>query len=162
MAKHNTKKERNKGPRYVRLEHWLLNSLAWRSLKPGERTVYVELCKLYNGVNNGAIALSNRDAAERCNISKNTAGKHLNALCKIGFIKVRTPSSFARKNRLANEYELTEYAYFDKQPTKDFMGWTPDTKKNNSTNIRTPRTNRSTPKDNIPTIRLVGGTGLVP
>ena len=161
MTKHNAK-GRSKYMRYVRLEHWLLNSPAWRALKPGERAVYIELCKLYNGANNGAIALSNRDAAERCNISKNTAGKHLNSLCEIGFIKVRTPSTFARKNRLASEYELTEYSYFDRQPTKDFMGWTPKVKKNNSTKIRTPRTNRSTPKDNIPKIRLVGGTGLIP
>lgn len=42
-------------------------SFAWRSLKPGPRALYIELRRCYNGINNGAIILSHRDAAKALN-----------------------------------------------------------------------------------------------
>lgn len=168
MAKHSTKRDRKKTPRYVRLEHWLLDSSAWQSLTPQARVVYTELCKIYNGVNNGGIALSNRDAATRCNISKDTAGNCLQRLAEIGFTKVRTPGGYNQKSRdgkginknKASEYELTEYPYLDRQPTKDFMNWKPQPKKKRGHKSGTHCPKLRPHKENTPNFRVVGGSHL--
>lgn len=126
MPTRHTFKGRSKstGP-FVKLDHWMMQSIAWRSLKPAERAVYIEVAKLYNGSNNGFLALSARSAAERCNINKDTAAAALRRLVELGFLEVVTGGSFHRKVRHAAEYRLTAYNC-DKtgaKATKPFMKW---------------------------------------
>ena len=47
--------------RYVALQFWLLESPAYRSLKPVARSTLVDLMALYNGANNGELFLSVRE-----------------------------------------------------------------------------------------------------
>ena len=54
------------------IPHIVLNSAAFRSCKPAERAILIELIYRHNGYNNGHIALSARDAAEIVHVN-NTA-----------------------------------------------------------------------------------------
>lgn len=112
---------------FVRLDGFMLDSAAWCSLTPAERVVYVELRRRYNGKNNGLIALSVRDAADRCNINKDTARKALSRLQERGFTECVTPGGFSLKLRHATEWRLLDERC-DKTgalPTKAFMRWRP-------------------------------------
>jgi hypothetical protein len=123
---HNQKGRSHKGLSFVQLHHYSIKSPAWLSLTPQARAVYIELASRYNGSNNGEIALSVRDAARKCRISKATAGKAFHDLAEKGFITIVTGGSFGYKLRHATEYRLTDYKYRDEPPTKEFMSWQPD------------------------------------
>ncbi|WP_026942500.1 hypothetical protein [Hellea balneolensis] len=100
----NNKKE-NK-PRYLRIEDWEYKCLAYKALSPNARSVYFHMRTLYNGRNNGQIAMATRDAGAIIRKSNATGARALRELIALGFIKVRQESTFAQK-RLAREYELT-------------------------------------------------------
>jgi hypothetical protein len=107
MAKSHDKTGRSTKERFVRLPHFMLQSSAWRSLCTVARSVFVELALIYNGSNNGRIAMSARTAGERVNCSKNTAGRALAELVQKGFIEVCSRGKFDRKTPHATEYRLT-------------------------------------------------------
>jgi hypothetical protein len=116
---------RSKTERFVMLQHWLLNSEAWGSLKPSERALFVELKRRHNGSNNGQIGLSCREAAKFCKINADTASKGLRRLTELGFTKVRKVGAFSVKCRHSTEYELTDEDCDGRPATKDFMSWRP-------------------------------------
>lgn len=118
-------KNRSKG-KFIMLRHDIYDSEAWRSLSPKARCVWLELARRYNGINNGDIGLSNREAGKACNISKNTGGKALIELEEKGFIKVTAYSGFKNKYRVANRYALTHERYQDKPPTNEWRNWKPE------------------------------------
>jgi hypothetical protein len=126
-----TRKGRSKDGRFVRLTHFMLNTPAWRSLTPVERAIYVELCQLYNGGNNGTLSASVRRLADRCNVNKDTAARALKTLVERGFIICASPGGFSRKTPHAAEWRLTEYRCDRSHslPTMEFQGWRPDDKK---------------------------------
>lgn len=128
MPNRQNKKGRSKSVGgFVMLTWFMLESPAWRALTPAARATYIELAKLYNGRNNGWLALSVRDAAERCRINKDTAGRALASLQHVGFIECVTPGGFSRKVRHATEWRLTAERC-DKSgalPAKTFMRWAP-------------------------------------
>ena len=128
MANRQNKTGRSRSDPFLKLTWFMLESPAWRSLTPAERAVYIELAKLYNGRNNGWLALSVRDAAERCRINKDTAAKALAALQTAGFIECVTPGGFTRKVRHATEWRLTIHPcdVTGELPTKDFTRWMPE------------------------------------
>ena len=68
MAKHDRSGRSKTSGKHVRLYRWLLDSVAYRSLNPVERSLLVELYNFYNGENNGKIFLSVRVAAECLNV----------------------------------------------------------------------------------------------
>lgn len=126
-SRHNQKGRSKGGPPFVSLRCFMLDCAAWRHLTPAARAVYVEVARLYNGRNNGFLALSVRNAAERCNINKDTAGRALEALRAHGFIDCVTPGGFSRKNRHASEWRLTVETC-DRMgiaASKAFMRWSP-------------------------------------
>ena len=126
VSRHN-KTGRSTTEPFVKLTWFLIESPAWRSLTPAARAIYIELAKLYNGRNNGWLALSVRDAAERCRINKDTASKSLAILQEVGFIDCVTPGGFSRKVRHATEWRLNSERC-DKTlalPSKAFMRWRP-------------------------------------
>src|SRR4051812_15162650 len=106
MANRQDQRGRSKSERFVKLTWFMLESQAWRSLTPAARSVYVELAKVYNGRNNGWLALSVRDAADHCRINKDTASKAFAALQATGFVECVTPGGFSRKVRHATEWRL--------------------------------------------------------
>lgn len=116
-----------KGPAFVQLYRYLMESEAWKSLNPYERCAYIAVVSAYNGANNGSIGMGVRAVAERGNMNKDTAGKALATLIERGFIECVTPGGFSRKTRHATEWRLTSHAC-DKTRmpgSKAFMAWRP-------------------------------------
>lgn len=95
--------------RFTALPHAMMKTEAWTTLSAQARAVYVEVASIYNGENNGYLGFSSRTAAERCNISRNTAMKALRTLVERGFIECVTPGGFSRKTPHAPEWRLTLY-----------------------------------------------------
>lgn len=101
---------------------------AWATLKPGPRSLLIELYALYNSLNNGELFLSELEAARRCNVTKQTARGYFGELRNRGFIKLNKKGGFNVKNRLASTWILTEFQYNGELPTKDFMYWSEKTR----------------------------------
>jgi hypothetical protein len=110
---------------FVRLNHWMLKSAAFKALDPFEVRILVELYNLYNGRNNGYLFLSCREAAERCNMGKNKAGTSFHHLIELGFIRRRADEPENYNLREANHWILTEFDFGKIAATKDFMSWQP-------------------------------------
>jgi len=121
--KHNNK-GRSDNERFLKLPHYMLRSVAWRSLSANARTLYVEIASRYNGQNNGQISYSVREACVAILISTATASRSFNELIDRGFLIVAQNSSFNLKTRLAREWTLTVEPLNGNPATKDFMKWT--------------------------------------
>lgn len=118
---------RSIGPnRFLKLDHWILKTAAWRSLPPASRALYVEIAQRYNGGNNGEISLSVREAAHLIHVAKDTATKSFHELEAKGFIRRNVCGSFNWKLRHATTWILTEYPFLEKEATKDFARWSPE------------------------------------
>ena len=111
--------------RYLRLPHYLLKSPAWRSLRPLERALFVEVAQRYNGHNNGEIGLGVREAAQALHVRPQTAGRAFMGLVVKGFLRVGRDSAFNVKSRLAREWIVTLFPYGDDSHRNDFMRWQP-------------------------------------
>lgn len=86
---------RNETSRFARLDFRILNSNAYRSLSPNDRSLLVELVMLYNGENNGSLYLSVRDAAHRMGVADLTAAsRSFDTLQALGFVEMTMPSEF--------------------------------------------------------------------
>lgn len=108
--------------KFVMLNHWLLDSLAWKSLGVGPRALYMELKRKFNGSNNGDVFLSQRDAAKALNCDKDTAGRYFAQLVSVGFICKTQNGYLGPSGRgLAAKWALTEEPVGSQLPTKDFM-----------------------------------------
>jgi hypothetical protein len=55
MGVYKNKNLRRKGPPFVMLDHSLVDSEAWKKLKPAEQEHYIYIKRNYNGSNNGQI-----------------------------------------------------------------------------------------------------------
>ncbi len=102
-----------------------MRSAAWRHMSANGKALLVHLYSLYNGVNNGELFLSVRDAAEALGVAPNTAQKTLEELQSLGFVRVAERGAFSLKSRHATTWILTEFPYRDALPTTDFMRWQP-------------------------------------
>jgi hypothetical protein len=87
----------------------MLESEAWRTLRPAGRAVYLTIAGRYDGSNNGYLAASVRDLAAECLIDPKTVTASLNDLIERALIERTQEGSFACKVRLAAEYRLTSY-----------------------------------------------------
>jgi hypothetical protein len=126
MANKQDRTGRSKGAeRFVALPHYILECPAWLSLTAPARVVYLELMRLYNGSNNGSLALSVRDASDRCNVAKDTASRAFLELSEKGFIECMRLGGFSRKTRLATEWRVTALKCdrSGRLSTKPFMTW---------------------------------------
>jgi Helix-turn-helix domain len=105
------KYKRRAGPRFVQLHHDLLRSNAWHMLATHERCGYIELAQLYDGSNNGRLAMSARRLAELMPCNKDTASKILRSLEDAGLIEAVKIGHYAKKEeeRMASEYRLTHF-----------------------------------------------------
>lgn len=123
--RHDRKGRSRKGERFVKLEHWMLKSEAWRSLTPPARALYVELAQRYNGLNNGEISMAVREAARLIHVAKDTVSKAFRELLAKGFIRSNVPGDFNWKIRHATTWFLTQHPVGDIAATKEFMRWSP-------------------------------------
>ncbi len=162
MSKANRKgRSSNVGP-FVQLPHFLLESPAWRSLTAQEQAAYVAIAQVYNGSNNGRLAVSVRQVAERANVNKDTAGRCLATLQAKGFVECASPGGFSRKVRHAAEWRLTLYRCDRTQapPLKAFMRWRPENAEHGPlvSDNRSPRFGQSEEKRaaTVPPFRTVG------
>ncbi len=109
---------------FLKMENWMFDSHAYRELHSGPRTLIWELIRLFNGRNNGRIGLGVRSAAQRLNVSKDTASAYLKALVEAGFIVATRSGGFNMKDptsRRATEWRLTWLPTDEGPATKEFM-----------------------------------------
>jgi DNA-binding transcriptional MocR family regulator len=90
----------------VQLPHWIMDSPAWARLTPVQRCVWLEAVRLYNGTNNGWLALPSRSVAHRLGVKHTTIVRALQMLVTLGFIELTHRSEFSKKRKAA-EYRLT-------------------------------------------------------
>lgn len=151
MSRRHNKTGRSTTSRYVRLEHFLLETAAWKDCDPHERATYVELAKRYRGPgsNNGPIALSIREVADSLHSGKTKAANALAGLIRRGLIVVTTKGHFDWKTGPATEYRLTEYPCdVTGQPaTKEFVRWRPEVAPENQNPV--PQRGPSVPVDGL-------------
>src|SRR5206468_4901344 len=95
-----------------------------------------EIARIYDGTNNGRLALSVRDAAKRCRIAKDTASRAFRELQERGFIECMKQGGFSCKIRHAAEWRVLEHTcdVTGRLPEKNFMRWC---EQKNSVPIRT-------------------------
>ena len=116
------------GMPWAGLPHVVLNSLAYQYCDLWERAILVELVRVFNGFNNGSIALSQRQIGERLHTSNwSRIGRSIAGLMEKGLIDVSVEGQW--KERLAREYRLT-FAGTGKPPhnksaTNEYRTWQP-------------------------------------
>lgn len=92
------KSGRNELVRWVRLDHSIMNSIAYRALSPNARSLLFEVIKRHNGSNNGSLWLSVRDAAALMGVvdlkAASSAFKELEAM---GFLIMTSSAHFSVK-----------------------------------------------------------------
>lgn len=161
MARHNKTGRSKGGGQFVQLPHFMLESPAWRALSAQDRATYLAVAMVYNGFNNGRLAVGARQIAERANINKDTASKCVARLQERGFIECASPGGFSRKNPHATEWRLTLYKCdrTNALATKAFMKWRPETEERGPlvSDSRSPRFGQSPPKKaaTVPSFRTV-------
>ena len=109
--------------RFVKLTCPLIESEAWRWLRPISKAVYIELKRRYNGLNNGKISLSLSEAARILKASKSSISRALKQLETHGFIKLIKKGYFT--GRMASEYALTDEQLDGYPPTREWRRWQP-------------------------------------
>lgn len=132
MGTCSTKKARRTWTRpFIQLPHWVYDSAAFRSLKPGPRTVLLALIRRYNGSNNGRIGLGVREAMTECCVrDKDTISSYFQSLEQKGLIVKARAGGFnmkdATRNR-ATEWRLTWWPAPEVGAgvTKEFQIWLP-------------------------------------
>jgi hypothetical protein len=109
------------------LEHYLLNSPAWRSLSLAARSVFIEIARNYVPGRNGRLAMSARMLAEALPISRATAARALQDLAARGFIEPVRPGGFNMKagEGRATEWRLTLHKcdVTGERASRAFMRW---------------------------------------
>ena len=109
--------------RFVQLNYLLIKSNAFKEVSGGAFKLYVKVRERFNGVNNGEIGFSVRDASNRLGISRMTASKYFKELEEKGFLKIKEKGSYNFKSRHATTWIITAERYNHKAPSNDFMSW---------------------------------------
>ena len=109
--------------RFVKLTYLLLESEAWRWLRPISQSVYIELRHRFNGSNNGKISLSLAEGARILRASKSSIQTALVELEENGFIRLIKKGYF--QGRMASEYALTDERLDGYPPTREWQRWQP-------------------------------------
>jgi hypothetical protein len=102
----------------------VLEHAQFRSLAPAARAVLMEVVIRRKRVGNGNIGYSVRDAANRCNIGRDTANQAFNELMAKGFLVCVTPGGFQNSKKIASAWRLTMFKcdVTGEPPTNDFLG----------------------------------------
>lgn len=158
MGRRNFHKGKRGAGRHVQLSESLQATEAWKSLKPGPRTLYIELKRRFNGRNNGQIFLSHRDAAQAINVNRNTVGGYFAELQDKGFITMtRAPCLGPSGIGQASLWALQELPTVDGKPAQGgFRHWREKKKPRSKTMHACPDSRDSdTERDNARSARVL-------
>jgi Helix-turn-helix domain len=107
MPKTHNKTGRSKHEgRFVALPHSMMETKAFKGLSATAQAAWMHIAKVYNGSNNGRLAISTRRLADVLNVGRNTAARAILELVNAGFIEQTAAASFSGKRKAA-EYRLT-------------------------------------------------------
>ena len=109
---------------FLKIERWMFDCPAYRTLKPGPRALMLELIRLFNGSNNGRIGMGVRTAGRALGVEPGTVGGYFHKLEDAGFIVATQRAGFNMKapgDRTATEWRLTWLPSDGQAPTKEFM-----------------------------------------
>lgn len=131
MEKYFKKKGRQAKGLFAKIPFAIMDSDAFRALKPASALVYLRLFRRFFGNNNGYLAFGCRDAANECNISKMTAQRAFKQLEEVGLIECIVPSSFNSRKKLAREWAFTHLGIGDQPASRKwrYFKLKPSTKK---------------------------------
>jgi hypothetical protein len=125
----NGRSERATG-RFVRLEHAILSTAAYRALTPNARALLIELAMLENGSNNGQIILSVSDATARIGLVDNkAAATAFEEVQNVGLVALAKDAHFQVKTgeRRSREWRLTWLPIPGLSgATNEYQRWQPD------------------------------------
>ncbi len=126
MGKSNGK-GRSKYEPFVRLHRGVTNSAAWKSLSAEARCLLIEIWTRHNGVNNGSIAFSHREARQALRIGNGKVQQAFQELQDKGFLIARARGSFAWKlgagQGRATEWEITTEPCDGKPAKASYRKW---------------------------------------
>jgi len=124
----------------LRLDHWLLDSTAYRNLTNPTKCILLELMRRYDGGNNGRISFGGADGAS-AGLSTDVTERALTELVRAGFL-VQTATAVPHL-RHPRKWRLTMYAADGRAATKDFMRMMaevpPKKKRSTVSPVRVPR-----------------------
>jgi DNA-binding transcriptional MocR family regulator len=119
------RKRKIKGP-FVAVPKAILNAPAWRTMSPEGRLLWIDLRGWLrnDGLNNGKVLRSCRDAAESIGLSKNTVARRFAELRHYGFLRKTAPGFLGSDGRgIAAKYRFTDLAHGTNPPTRDYEKW---------------------------------------
>ncbi len=116
--------DHTKGKSHIRKTKEMMQSPAYRNLKPIARALMDELLLIYQGSNNGQIFLEVREAARRINCHKDSASRAFHELAEHGFIKLTRGDMW--QSRKSREWRITFVYHQGREPTNDWMRWEPE------------------------------------
>lgn len=124
--RHQRDRQRDRLTPFVPLLIDTLDSLAWKALSHGARSLYIALKRKYSirDRNNGRLFLSQRDAAEELGSDRHQISRWYRELQHYGFLAMVTPGSLGVDGKgKAPHWRLTELGYMRDPPTADFRRW---------------------------------------
>ena len=123
-----SKRARKKGyyetvERFKKLPFVMLETSAWRSLNGNSIKIYLEICRRYNGSNNGNVSFSYNEGVKIFDMSKGTVSRSLKQLEEYGFIKRHKTGTFY--GRKATTFFITSETTNGKPATCDWKNFIP-------------------------------------
>jgi hypothetical protein len=119
------RKRKINGP-FVALPKAILATPAWRVMSPEGRLLWIDLRGWLrnDGLNNGKVLRSCRDAAKSIGLSKNTVARRFAELEHYGFLRKTAPGFLGSDGRgIAAKYRFTDLAHATNPPTRDYEKW---------------------------------------
>jgi DNA-binding MarR family transcriptional regulator len=113
---------------FIKLDHEMMRSAAWRALSPGETALLLYIWSKHNGKNNGEIGCGRREIQQRFGCNEHTALKWLHGLRDKGFIAITVRGSFNQKTSggRTTRWRLTMEKCDGDAPTRDYLSWPTD------------------------------------
>jgi DNA-binding transcriptional MocR family regulator len=118
-----------RGEQFAQMIRNTMSTPAWRALSPCAQALYPWLKLEWRGPkanNNGRLALSVRQAAEKMGVGINTAARAFHDLQAKGFLVVKRPAQLGVAGMATSpEFELTEIALpgKDERPRRLYVDW---------------------------------------
>ena len=148
-------KGRSKYSAHIRLHRGITSSEAWKSLSCNATRLLIQIWIRNNGVNNGRIPYSKREALKELHIGSKKVKEAFQELQDKGFLICRSKGHFDYKvsagEGRASEWEITEEPCDDILAKKSYKDWTekqkPGTKVVPAGDHSSPRTRKQSSSD---------------
>jgi hypothetical protein len=120
------RKRKSKGP-FVAVPKAILNAPAWRAMSPEGRLLWIDLRGWLrnDGLNNGKVHRSCRDAAEALGLHKDTIARRFVENEHYGFLRKTAEGFLGSDGRgIAAKYRFTDLFHGAHPPSREFEKWT--------------------------------------